>query len=83
MVVHLTIDNELLQPHSSKQNKKCQNYFVDKISLCIVTSTKSCTNGTMRENFDSIKDIRGSDIFSDQRLKDLKDILAFNNATAI
>lgn len=41
------------------------------------------TNGTIKENFDSIKEINGRSTGRDQREKDFADIRAFNNASAI
>ena len=41
------------------------------------------TKGRINENFDSISEIKGRTTGIDQRLKDIADIRAFNNAIEI
>lgn len=46
-------------------------------------SVAALTNGEINENFDSINEISGRSTGPDQRLKDLVDTRAFNNASMI
>lgn len=46
-------------------------------------SIAALTNGTIKENFDSINETSGRSNGPDQRLKDLVDTRAFNNASVI